>query len=306
MIKVFITGGTGSLGRALAGRLIKDGWVSHITILSRDEVKQGEMRRQYPDCKYILGNVADKDDLELDMRGHDVVIHAAAYKQVPAAEVNTIEAIKTNVDGSLKVARASRMAGVKKVIGISTDKACAPINTYGQTKALMEKSFAQASGPDTQFVCVRYGNVIGSRGSILPLFREQAKMGKLTVTDPFMTRFWLTLEEAVDLILFACQEKEAGTVIVPKCPASTMQAFARAVSDRAEIEVVGTRPGEKTHEQLLHKSEAQHADDIGGHFRIWPAFMGRRGNLPEGYEYRSDTARHLSISDLRRMLPRGN
>src|SRR5512138_1198683 len=194
MAKLFLTGGTGSLGTALLDRL----YTRHdVTVYSRDEVKQGYLRKRFPDVRFMLGDVRDYDRLLLAMRGHDAVIHAAAYKQVPSAEANVDEAIATNVVGSLNVARAAVHSGVAQVVGISTDKACAPINAYGETKALMEKLFQQADGwGDTMFNCVRYGNVLGSRGSVVPLFLEQISNGdKYTLTDPDMTRFWMTLEQ---------------------------------------------------------------------------------------------------------------
>lgn len=305
--RIFLTGGTGSLGRAILARAEQDKWDCEFTVYSRDEVKQGECKAQYPRHRYVLGDVRDEAAMALHMRGHDVVIHTGAYKQVPAAEANTVEAIETNVLGSCNVARAALIADVRRVIGISTDKACSPINTYGQSKALMEKAFAQAClWGKTQFNCCRYGNVLGSRGSIVPLFERQRDAGgPLTLTDPAMTRFWLTLDEAVDIIEATAIEGIPGTVYVPKCPASTMATLAEAVAPECTIKVIGTRPGEKTHEQLLNRTEAMNADDIGPAFRIWPAYTGHRGSLREGYEYRSDTARQLSPCELRVMLDTG-
>lgn len=305
-MRIFLTGGTGSLGKAILKRAEADQWDAIFTVYSRDEVKQGQVKARFPRHNYVLGNITDYDDLEDAMAGHDLVIHTAAYKQVPAAEVNTWEAIASNVIGSCNVARAAIRTGVKRVVGISTDKACAPINTYGQTKALMEKRFADACLKGlTHFVCVRYGNVLGSRGSIVPLFERQAREGKdLTITDPGMTRFWLTLSDAVDLVCRAMGESQRGTVIVPKAPASNMRLLAMAVSECSPVTIVGTRAGEKKHEALIHAGEAMHTDDCGDFFRVFPAYSQHKGNLPEGYEYRSDTALHLTVGELRGMIAR--
>jgi UDP-N-acetylglucosamine 4,6-dehydratase len=303
--RIFLTGGTGSLGKAILARAEREGWDCEFTIFSRDEVKQGEMKAQYrpPKHRYVLGDVRDERWLSVVMRHHDAVVHAAAYKQVPAAEVNSGEAIESNVIGSRNIVRVAVDLGIPKVLGVSTDKACAPVNCYGQTKALMERLFQQANmWGTTQFNLIRYGNVLGSRGSVVPLFRQQAKDGVITVTDDRMTRFWLTLDDAVDLVVAGLAETEPGTIIVPKAPASTMDTLALAVAPNAHVKVIGIRPGEKMHEQLIHAGESMHADDIGEHFRVYPAFTGHHGNLPEGYEYRSDTARQLSIEELRGML----
>jgi UDP-N-acetylglucosamine 4,6-dehydratase len=310
--KIFLTGGTGSLGHALVARAEQGGWDCQFTIYSRDEVKQGEMRSRYPSHRFVLGDVRDVDWLAIAMRGHDLVIHAAAYKQVPAAEVNVAEAVETNVVGSRNVARAAVQVGVPRVLGISTDKACAPVNAYGESKALMEKLFQGAclwSGGRARFHLVRYGNVLGSRGSVVPLFKRQIERGEpVTFTDAMMTRFWLTLDDAVDLIVAALAETIPGTVLIPKCPASTMYDLAAAVAGGAEAfakighRILGIRPGEKHDEQLVNAAEAMHTDDIGSHYRIHPAYSGHHGNLPTGFEYRSDTARQLTIAELGRML----
>ncbi len=301
---MFLTGGTGSLGRAILARAEQAGWDAEFTVYSRDEVKQGETKAQFPRHRYVLGDVREEDWLRVAMRGHDAVIHTAAYKQVPAAEVNAVEAIETNVVGSRNVARVAYELGIPRVLGISTDKSCAAINAYGQSKALMEKIFGQAClWGATQFNCVRYGNVLGSRGSVVPFFRKQAaELGYITVTDPAMTRFWLTLEDAVDLVERGLAETERGTVIVPKAKASSMAVLAEAVCPGVPQADIGIRAGEKRHEQLIHGGESQHSDDIGPWFRVWPAYTLHRGNLEPGYEYRSDTAPQLSPYQLREML----
>jgi len=300
-MKLFITGGTGSLGTELLAYSRKQGWEA--TAYSRDEVKQGLLKRVYPEAHFLLGDVRDEEWLELAMRGHDVVIHTAAYKQVPAAEVNSNQAVSVNVVGSLNVVRAAIRAGIHRVVGISTDKACAPVNCYGATKMLMEKLFQEACfWSDTQFTLVRYGNVLGSRGSVVPFFEEQAKKGLITITNPKMTRFWLTLDEALSLIFAAFAETEQGTILVPKCFASSMAVLAEAVAPGVPTKIIGTRPGEKVHEQLIHAAEAMHTCDIGALFRIYPATSTFESNLKEGFEYTSDTAPQLSVEQLREKI----
>jgi UDP-N-acetylglucosamine 4,6-dehydratase len=304
--KVFITGGTGSLGNAFLKRAEALKWQA--TVFSRDEVKQAELKSKYPDHRFVLGDIRDANWLKRAMRGHDVVIHAAAYKQVPAAEVNSGQAAEVNVIGSLNVATAAVDTNIQKVIGISTDKACAPVNCYGATKMVMEKIFQEACNwGDTKFNLVRYGNVLGSRGSVVPLFQHQSKvLQMITLTNPRMTRFWLTLDQAVDLVVCALAERQAGTVLIPKCPASTMLVLAQAVAphlvNNLKYKVIGVRPGEKTHEQLLHSGESMHTDDIETHFRVYPAFTNYVGNLPDGFEYTSATAHQLSVSELQQMI----
>ncbi len=302
---ILITGGTGSIGQAIVRRAERDGWDCTLTVLSRDEVKQGEMRARYPQCRYVLGDVRDQDALEVACRGQDIVVHAAAFKVVPSAETNAHETVKTNVCGSCNVAMAAVRTGVKIVIGISTDKAAKPINAYGKSKALMEAVFQQANTwGATRFQLTRYGNVIGSRGSIIPLFRRQAAAGgPLTVTDRRMSRFWLTLDAAVDLILLAAHDPVSGSIVVPKLPAMKIVDLVEAVAPGLPVRDIGIRPGEKIDEHLLHSGESLHAEDCGDHFRVHPASSGFRGILPDGYEYRTDTTDlPLSITDMRRMI----
>lgn len=301
------------MGVALLKHLVKEGHAC--TVYSRDEVKQGELRGQFPDVNFVLGDVRDAAWLEVAMRKHDYVVHAAAYKQVPAAEVNAGEAIETNVIGSRNVARAAVKNNIHRVVGISTDKACAPINCYGETKALMEKLFQQAGGwGDTIFTLVRYGNVLGSRGSVLPLFRKQIRDGCVTFTDRKMTRFWLTLADAVGLVATALTTP-SGTVLVPKAPASTMEALLDAIlasmtwgaldsetTATVETKDIGIRPGEKIHECMVHKGEAIHTSSRETSFLIYPAFANYCGNLPCGFEYTSDRAKQLTKQELVEML----
>lgn len=315
-MRVFITGGTGSLGYALLKFFSNKQQTDEITVYSRDEVKQGEMRRAFPDARYVLGDVRDYDRLYLAMRGHSLVVHAAAYKQVPSAEANVDEAIATNVMGSLNVARASIHNEVQQVVGISTDKACQPINAYGETKALMEKLFQQANNwGDTIFNLVRYGNVLGSRGSVVPLFREQLPKRQVTITDPDMTRFWMTLTEAVDLVWAALDPHglaDDGSILVPACPASDMTTLLRAVADVEGYElqedwvrVIGMRPGEKKHEQLVHTNESLHTRVPNRadfpYWQIMPA-TDMPKERPSPFGYSSDVAKQLSVKELALMI----
>lgn len=321
-MKALITGGTGSLGVALIPELQRAGY--SVTVYSRDEVKQTELKRQFPDVYCVLGDVRDENWLELCMRRHELVVHAAAYKQVPSSEVNAGEAIETNVIGSRNVARAAVRAGVERVVGISTDKACAPVNCYGETKALMEKLFQQAClWGDTKFYLVRYGNVLGSRGSVVPLFQKQMAEGKVTVTCGEMTRFWLTLGDAVKLVQAAIASNTTpGSILIPKAPASNMLTLLDAVANtygettahkhffkgqwqvlpKFVVEDIGIRPGEKMHEQLIHRGESAHVCDTGIMYYILPAYTKPVEAMPAGFEYRSDTARTLGVSDLEKML----
>lgn len=303
--RVFLTGGTGSLGTALLATAADEHWDCEFTVYSRDELKQSELRIKHPRHRFVLGDVRDYNWLAIAMAGHDVVVHAAANKQVPTAEVNAGEAIETNVFGSRNVARAAVANRIERVVGISSDKACAPVNCYGETKALLERLFQQASQwGNTQFNLVRYGNVLGSRGSVLPLFRKQATQGCITITDSKMTRFWLNMRDAISLVEQAAEETNFSTIVVPKCKASSVVLLAEVVAPQVRVQYIGMRPGEKMHEQLIHASEAYHTEDTGDSFRVWPAFDGVKGNVPEGFEYRSDTAPQLTLGELSAMVAR--
>lgn len=315
-MKVFITGGSGSLGMALLAYYEQQG--HSCTVYSRDEVKQSEARRLYPRHRFVLGDVRDRDWLEICMRGHELVVHAAAYKQIPSAEANVGEAIETNVVGSRNVAMAAVRADVRRVVGVSTDKACEPVNAYGATKALMEKLFQQAntwaSAGDngTTFTLVRYGNVLYSRGSVVPLLVSQVKQGqRLTITDESMTRFWLTMDDAVALVGMAAKVKTAGVIMVPKARASTMLVMAKAVLRKyigtdADVDaasnyrVIGTRPGEKKHEKLIHLGEAMHTEVTPSVMLVHPPSLFVSAVMSE--EYTSDKAEQLTVSQLCEML----
>lgn len=275
---LLITGGTGSFGNAVLNKFLTSG-IKEIRIFSRDEKKQDDMRHLYNNdkIKYYIGDVRDLQSIKNAMYGVDYVFQAAALKQVPSCEFFPIEAVKTNVLGSDNVLTACIEAGVKKVICLSTDKAAYPINAMGTSKAMMEKVVVAKSrtvSPEkTMICCTRYGNVMCSRGSVIPLFIEQIKAGQpLTVTEPKMTRFIMSLDEAVDLVLFAFENAESGDILVQKAPACTIEVLAQAVKDvfhaDNEVKVIGIRHGEKMYETLLTKEECAHAIDLGDFFRV--------------------------------------
>jgi UDP-N-acetylglucosamine 4,6-dehydratase/5-epimerase len=275
---LLITGGTGSFGNAVMKRFL-DTNLKEIRIFSRDEKKQDDMRKQYKNdkLKFYLGDVRDLASVKNAMHGVDYVFHAAALKQVPSCEFFPLEAVKTNILGTDNVLTAAIEYGIEKVICLSTDKAAYPINAMGISKAMMEKVFvakAKTVSPDKTLICgTRYGNVMASRGSVIPLFIDQIKSGKpLTVTDPNMTRFLMSLEEAVELVVFAFRNAKAGDIMVQKSPASTVGDLALAVKElfdaENEIKVIGTRHGEKVFETLLTREEYVVAEDMGGFFRV--------------------------------------
>lgn len=318
---LLITGGTGSFGNTvLKGFLNTD--IGEIRIFSRDEKKQDDMRSQYQNSKlkFYIGDVRDSDSIDKAMRGVDFVFHAAALKQVPSCEFYPIEAAKTNVFGTFNVLNACRNNNVKRVVCLSTDKAAYPINAMGMSKALMEKTAIAESrnmGSDGPIVCVtRYGNVMASRGSVIPLFIKQIKGGEaLTVTDPNMTRFMMTLDEAVDLVLYAFQNGNQGDLFVQKSPASTIEHVALAIKELFnsdnEIRVIGTRHGEKLYETLLTKEEFAKADNLEGYYRI-PAdnrdlnyskyFEEGSDTLSETQEYHSHNTRRLSLEETKEKI----
>ena len=235
----------------------KLGW--QITVFSRDENKQEECRKRFPEARYVLGDVRDTEHLAAVMVGHDAVIHGGAIKFVDRAELNAAETVSINVGGSNSVIQAARTAGVKRVVGISTDKAVQPVNIYGASKMVMERLFAEATiEGGAEFTCVRYGNVIGSTGSVIPFFRRQAEeLGHVTITDPNMTRFWMGIEEAINLIQIALEQAQPGATVIPEVRAMRMKDVVTAVVGEAtKMEVIGIRPGEKMHESLLHFEES--------------------------------------------------
>lgn len=318
---LIITGGTGSFGNAVLNRFLHTG-VKEIRIFSRDEKKQDDMRKLYndPKIKFHLGDVRDLASVDNAMAGVDYVFHAAALKQVPSCEFFPIQAVKTNILGAENVIRAAIEARVKKVIVLSTDKAVYPINAMGMSKALMEKvmvAYSRQQPENGTLICgTRYGNVMASRGSVIPLFIEQIKAGKpITITDPEMTRYLMSLEEAVELVVYAYQNGVQGDIFVQKSPASTIHDLAQALIEmfqaKTEIRIIGTRHGEKKHETLVNREEMAKAVDLPGYFRI-PAdvrdlnygkyFENGEAKVSEVEEYTSENTHRLSIPEIKEKL----
>lgn len=318
---LLITGGTGSFGNAVMNRFLSSD-IKEIRIFSRDEKKQDDMRKKYKNdkLKFYIGDVRDIASVKNAMYGVDYIFHAAALKQVPSCEFFPMEAVKTNVMGTENVLTAAAECGVKKVICLSTDKAAYPINAMGISKAMMEKVFvakAKSIDPTRTTICgTRYGNVMASRGSVIPLFIEQIKSGQpLTITDPEMTRFLMSLDEAVELVVFAFQNADAGDIMVQKSPASTVGDLAQAVKELFgadnEIKVIGTRHGEKKYETLLTKEEYLVAKDMGGFYRV-PAdnrdlnydkyFVDGDHELSTQEEYNSDNTDQLTVEQIKEKL----
>ncbi len=275
---ILVTGGTGSFGKKFTELMLQEYHAKKIVIFSRDELKQHEMRIggfDHSSLRYFIGDVRDIDRLRRAMTGIDIVIHAAALKQVPACEYNPIEAVLTNVIGARNVIEAALDMEIKKVMAISSDKAVSPVNLYGATKLVAEKLFVQANsysgtGP-TRFSCVRYGNVVGSRGSVIPLFLEQRNNGKVTITDQRMTRFWLTLEQGVRFVVRCVKEMHGGEVFVPKIPSMNIMDLAKAVAPGCSVETIGIRPGEKLHEVLISEDEVRQTLELDDMYVIKPA-----------------------------------
>jgi len=314
---ILVTGGTGSFGRKFVQIALSRYKPRRLIVFSRDELKQHEMSIQFPDpcLRFFLGDVRDVNRLHRAFEASvDLVVHAAALKQVPACEYNPYEAIKTNVLGAQNVIDAAIDRGVPKVIALSTDKAVNPINLYGASKLCAEKLFVQgnayAGARATRFSCVRYGNVLGSRGSVVPVFMEQRETGKITVTDPRMTRFWLTLEQGVEFVIRCADLMQGGEIFIPKIPSMKIMDLVEAVAPGCEIGYSGIRPGEKLHEVLISQDEARHTIALEDMFSIYPemAWGGESKrvegkSLPDGFTFTSDANEHwLSIEELRRIL----
>jgi UDP-N-acetylglucosamine 4,6-dehydratase (inverting) len=308
---VLVTGGTGSFGRKFAELVLKEHDVRAIRILSRDELKQLEMGQAFADrrLRFFIGDVRDKERLYRAMSGVDVVVHAAALKQVPAAEYNPLEAVKTNILGAANVIDAAIDNRVPKVMFIGTDKAVHPVNLYGATKLVAEKLFVQAnsySAGRTLFSCVRYGNVVGSRGSVIPLFLQQRENGALTITDERMTRFWLTLEQGVRFVIDCIERMHGGEVFIPKIPSMRLVDIARIIAPGAALKTVGIRSGEKLHEELITREEAPRTKEFDTYYIVEPEHpFWDTGNHPGGqpvaggFEYGSDTnTRWLTPDEL--------
>jgi UDP-N-acetylglucosamine 4,6-dehydratase len=302
---VLVTGGTGSFGKKFVSVMLKEYQPKKLIIFSRDELKQHDMRQIFPDTggsqvRYFIGDVRDRERLQRAFHGVDLVVHAAALKQVPACEYNPIEAIKTNIVGGTNVIEAAIDQGVKKVLALSTDKAVNPVNLYGATKLCAEKLFVQGnaySGADgTIFSCVRYGNVVGSRGSVIPLFKKQRETGKVTVTDRRMTRFWITLDQGVHFVINCIERMHGGEVFVPKIPSMNIMDLAHAIAPGCPVEDIGIRPGEKLHEVLLSEDEARDSVELDDMFVVKPSHPWWKGDawpngkpLTDGYRYASDS-----------------
>ncbi|TQE98382.1 MAG: UDP-N-acetylglucosamine 4,6-dehydratase (inverting) [Spiribacter salinus] len=320
---ILITGGTGSFGKAFT-RTVLDRYpnIKRLVIYSRDELKQFEMEQdfstsEYKGLRYFIGDVRDLDRLKRAMEGIDIVIHASALKQVPAAEYNPFEAIKTNVMGAQNVIECALDAGVSRVVALSTDKAAAPINLYGATKLCSDKLFTAANNirgsRDIRFSVVRYGNVMGSRGSVIPFFLRRKPTGVLPITDTRMTRFNISLQEGVDMVLWAVENAEGGELFVPKIPSYRIIDVAEAVAPECEKPVVGIRPGEKIHEEMITESDSYNTVDLGQYFAILPmagdmdAKSYCRNNgchmVEAGFSYNSgDNDQFLSVDQLRNLI----
>ena len=317
------TGATGSFGKAFIASLLRDHpEINRLVNLSRDELKQSEMAEDFPMSKYrqlryFLGDVRDKDRLRRAFEGIDVVVHAAALKQVPAAEYNPFEFIQTNILGAQNVIEASLEQGVKQVIALSTDKAAAPINLYGATKLCSDKLFIAANNikgkRDIKFSVVRYGNVMGSRGSVIPFFLKRRKSGVLPITDERMTRFSITLEDAVAMVKYAIENTWGGETFVPKIPSYRLIDVAKAIAPHAKLEMVGIRPGEKLHEEMITSVDSMGALELARYFAILPpeplwsvdAFKQRFQATPckPGFHYASDSnTEWLSVDEIRSLI----
>lgn len=315
---VLVTGGTGSFGKRFIRAMLSEYHPAKIIVFSRDELKQHEMRvAGYNDStlRYFIGDIRDQQRCMRAFDGVDVVIHAAALKQVPACEYNPMEAIKTNILGSSNVIDASIDAGVSRVVALSTDKAVNPVNLYGATKLAAEKLFVQsnayAGGRKVRFACVRYGNVVGSRGSVVPVFLKQRESGKVTVTDDRMTRFWISLDQGVQFVIQAAENMYGGEVFVPKIPSMKVVDLARAIAPKAEVEIIGIRPGEKLHEVLISEDEARQTVELNDMYVVQPAeslWFGRdwesKGKLlNDGFRYASDTNQQwLNIDQIGKII----
>jgi UDP-N-acetylglucosamine 4,6-dehydratase/5-epimerase len=317
---ILITGGTGSFGKKCTEIIFNNHKPKRLVIFSRDELKQFEMAQIFPmekyDCiRYFVGDVRDKERLYRAFQGIDYVIHAAALKQVPACEYNPFEAVKTNILGAQNIINVAIDQKVKKVVALSTDKAANPINLYGATKLCSDKLFiagnAYVGRDQTVFSVVRYGNVVGSRGSVIPFFLKKKETGVLPITDPRMTRFWITLEQGVNFVLNCFQRMVGGELFVPKIPSMNIMDLAKAICPQCRTEIVGIRPGEKLHEVMITRDDARNTVELPDSYIIKPMFryFPRRfeGNgatpLPEDFEYNSGTNTWwLTVEDLKAMI----
>lgn len=313
---ILVTGGTGSFGRKFVRAVLNRTEARRVIVFSRDELKQYEMSQEFgpePRLRYFIGDVRDSERLSRALDGVDAVVHAAALKQVPAAEYNPFEAVKTNIMGAQNVINACIDRGVQRVVALSTDKASSPINLYGATKLVSDKLFVQgnsyAGSRPTRFAVVRYGNVVGSRGSVVPFFLQRAGSGVLPITDERMTRFWITLDQGVEFVLTSLERMNGGELFVPKIPSMRVTDLAHAIAPDARLEFVGIRPGEKLHEEMISVDDARRTLDVGDRYVIQPEFPWWESThldgkpVPEGFAYTSDrNDEWLDVPALRAML----
>jgi UDP-N-acetylglucosamine 4,6-dehydratase/5-epimerase len=314
---ILVTGGSGSFGQKFSEILLKEYKPKSIRIYSRGELLQVQMEQKFNDerLRFFIGDVRDEKRLNRAMSGADIVVHAAALKHVPACEYNPLEAVKTNIEGTANLVNSAIDNEVEKVMLISTDKAVHPVNLYGATKMVAEKLIIQGNSytgeKNTRFSCVRYGNVIGSRGSVIPVFKEQMKSGVITITDERMSRFWITLDQGVRFVIRSIEQMTGGEIFVPKIPSMKLTDLAEAIAPHIKKQFVGIRPGEKLHEVLLTEDEARHAFEYDDHFVITPEhvywktekinYSGKM--LPDSFRYSSNTNTNwLSIADLRNII----
>ncbi len=313
---VLLTGGTGSFGQKFTEIALKEYNPKAIRIFSRGELLQQEMRHRFNNddrLRFFIGDIRDRERVYRATGGADIIVHAAALKQVPACEYNPIEAVRTNIDGAVNIMDAAIDNQVDKALAISSDKAVYPVNLYGGTKMAMERLFIQANvyvgQGKTRFSCTRYGNVIGSRGSVIPLFKQQRQCGTITITDDRMTRFWITLEQGVRFVINCLGDMQGGEIFVPKIPSMKVTDLADAIAPGTRKNIIGIRPGEKIHEVLLTSEEAGHAREfdnrfvIGPAFPLWGQFNFRDGKpLKEGFRYSSDCNGHWLTQDELKVL----
>lgn len=312
---ILVTGGTGSFGKKLTRKALELG-VKKVIVFSRDELKQYEMKQEFQDerIRFFIGDVRDKDRLYRAFDGVDIVIHAAAMKHVDACEYNPFEAIKTNINGAQNIIEAAIDRNVDKVIALSTDKACSPVNLYGATKLASDKLFVAANSyvgeKRTRFSVVRYGNVVGSRGSVVPFFKKVKHTGVIPITDERMTRFWITLEQGVQFVLDNLERMHGGEIFVPKIPSMNIMDLAKAIAPNCKYDFVGIRPGEKLHEAMIMEDDARHTREFDTYYVIQPEFAwwsheyaNEGKSLSEGFAYTSNNnSEWLSIEELEKLI----
>lgn len=315
---ILVTGATGSFGKKFLKILLSEHNPKAVRCFSRDELKQSELAERFPGddrLRLLIGDIRDRDRVMRATRNVDIIVHAAAMKQVPASEYNPFEAVKTNIFGAENLVEAAITNEISKIMSLSTDKAVNPVNLYGATKLCMEKILIQgnsyAADSPGRFSVVRYGNVVGSRGSILPIFLKQRETGVVTITDERMTRFWLTLEQGVRFVMACAQRMEGGEIFVPKIPSMKVTDIAEAVAPDAKREIIGIRPGEKLHEVMLTEDESRHAGEFDDRYEIYPEYhwwtpktVQPAKPVPDGFRYASDTnTQWMSPQQLRELLP---